>query len=228
MDSDYPLIALHLAGAVIAGGAIGLERTIHGHPAGFRTHALVSLGACLLIQMTLYEWRWLPGSPDSMGADLSRVAQGIMTGIGFLGAGVIFKEGLSIRGLTTAASIWVTAGIGILMGTGFYFPAILGTLLTLGILTLFQWVEERIPHQSYAQYHVSFDRNNVLTEHQVRNLLASHGFEIANMSYRLTQAGLLEYRMDIRTMTPGRASALAEELRALESVREFRISTTGN
>jgi putative Mg2+ transporter-C (MgtC) family protein len=229
MDSDYPVIMLHLVGALIAGGIIGLERTIHGHPAGFRTHALVSLGACLLIQMTLYEGHWLPGgTPDSMGPDSSRVAQGIMTGIGFLGAGVIFKEGLSIRGLTTAASIWVTAGIGILMGTGFYFPAILGTFLTLGILTLFQWVEDRIPHQSYAQYHVSFDRNNVMTEHQVRNLLAGHGFEIANMSYRITQAGLFEYRMDIRTTTLGRASALAEELRALESVREFRISTTGS
>jgi putative Mg2+ transporter-C (MgtC) family protein len=229
MDSDYPVIMLHLVGALIAGGIIGLERTINGHPAGFRTHALVSLGACLLIQMTFYEWKWLPGgSLDSIGADSSRVAQGIMTGIGFLGAGVIFKEGLSIRGLTTAASIWVTAGIGILMGTGFYFPAILGTFLTLGILTLFQWVEDRIPHQSYAQYHVSFDRNNVMTEHQVRNLLACHGFEIANMSYRITQAGLFEYRMDIRTTTPGNSSALAEELRTLESVREFRISTTGS
>ena len=229
MDSDYSVIALHLFGAVIAGGIIGLERTFHGHPAGFRTHALVCLGACLLMQMTLYEWRWLPGeSLGSMGADSSRVAQGIMTGIGFLGAGVIFKEGISVRGLTTAASIWVTAGIGILTGTGFYVPAFLGTVLTLGILTIFQLIENRIPHHSYAQYHVSFDRNNVMAEFTVRSMLADYGFEVANMSYRITQTGLFEYRMDIRTTTPSRAPALAEALRELESVREFRISTTGN
>ncbi|MBA2660167.1 MAG: MgtC/SapB family protein [Nitrosospira sp.] len=229
MDSDYSVIALHLAGAVIAGGLIGLERTFHGHPAGFRTHALVCLGACLLMLMTLFESKWLPGgSLGSMSADSSRMAQGIMTGIGFLGAGVIFKEGLSVRGLTTAASIWVTAGIGILTGIGFYLPVFLGTLLTLGILTIFQMIENRIPHQSYAQYHMSFDRNNVMAEHKVRSLLADYGFEIANMSYRITNAGLFEYRMDIRTTTPSRAPALAEELRGLESVREFRISTTGN
>lgn len=229
MGSDYPVIALHLVGAVIAGGVIGLERTLHGHPAGFRTHALVCLASSLLMLVTLYEWKWLPGLPlDSIRMDPTRIAQGIMTGIGFLGAGVIFKEGLSVRGLTTAASIWITAGIGILMGVGFYVPAIIGTMLTLGVLSLFQLIENKVPRQSYAQYHVSFDRNNVMGEHKVRELLADHGFEIANMSYRITQAGLFEYRMDIRTITPGRASALAEELRGLESVREFRISTTGN
>lgn len=229
MDSGYSVIALHLVVAVIAGGIIGLERTFHGHPAGFRTHALVCLASSLLMLMTLYEWKWLSGIPlDTLGADSSRVAQGIMTGIGFLGAGVIFKEGLSIRGLTTAASIWITAGLGILIGTGFYFPAALGTLLTLGILTLFQKIEKRIPQQSYAQYHVSFDRNNVMAEHKVRNLLANHGFETVNMSYRITRTGLFEYRMDIRTTTSSRASALAVELRELESVREFRLSTTGN
>ena len=142
MDSDYSVIALHLIGAVIAGGMIGLERTFHGHPAGFRTHALVCLGACLLMLMALFESKWLPGgSLGSMSADSSRMAQGIMTGIGFLGAGVIFKEGLSVRGLTTAASIWVTAGIGILTGIGFYLPAFLGTLFTLGILTIFQMID---------------------------------------------------------------------------------------
>lgn len=229
MNAEYSIITLHLIGALIAGGAIGFERSLHGHPAGFRTHALVCLASSLLMLVALYEWKWLPGMPPgSVRTDPTRMAQGIMTGIGFLGAGVIFKEGLTIRGLTTAASIWITAGIGILMGVGFYFPAIAGTILALGILTLFQLIEDRVPLQSYAQYHVAFDRNNVMPEEEVKSILSNHGFTIANTSYRITQAGLFEYRMDIRTTSPGSASALAEELRTLETVREFRISASGS
>jgi putative Mg2+ transporter-C (MgtC) family protein len=230
MNPDYLIIIIHLVGAVIAGGVIGIERSLHGHPAGFRTHTLVCLASSLLMLVTLYQGKWLPPDMllDSIRTDPTRMAQGIMTGIGFLGAGVIFKEGLSVRGLTTAASIWITAAIGILMGIGFYFPAILGTILTLGILYLFQLIEDRAPLPLYAQYHVSFDRNHVMPEHQVKQLLSDHGFEIANTSYRITQAGLFEYRMDIRTTNLGRASGLAEALRELESVREFRISTTGD
>lgn len=230
MNADDSIIALHLVGALIAGGVIGLERTFQGHPAGFRTHTLVCLASSMLMLMILYEWKWLPAgiSLESIRIDPTRMAQGIMTGIGFLGAGVIFKEGLSVRGLTTAASIWITAAIGILLGIGFYFPAILATLLTLGTLALFRLLEVKLPRQSYAQYHISFDRNNVMPENQVRKLLDDHGFKIENMSYRITQAGLFEYRMDIRTMNPDRASTLAEILRKTESVREFRISTTGS
>ena len=79
------------------------------------------------------------------------MAQGIMTGIGFLGAGVIFKEGLTVRGLTTAASIWITAAIGILAGIGFYFPVIVATVLTLGTLSVFRWIEAKMPVQFYAR-----------------------------------------------------------------------------
>jgi putative Mg2+ transporter-C (MgtC) family protein len=229
MNADELTIALHLVGALVAGGVIGIERSFHGHQAGFRTYALVCLASSLLMLISLYEWKWLPGiSLNSVRTDPTRIVQGIMTGIGFLGAGVIFKEGLSVRGLTTAASIWITAVIGILLGIGFYFPAILATLLTLGTLSLFRLLEDRLPRQKYAQYHVSFDRDNVMPENQVKKLLTDHGFEIANMSYRITQTGLFEYRMDIRTIDAGRTSILAEILRKTESVREFRISTTGN
>lgn len=228
--SDYPIIALNLVSSLTAGAVIGLERTIHGHPAGFRTHTLVCLASSLLMLMTSYQSHWLHGAPaGSIGADTSRVAQGIMTGVGFIGAGVIFKEGMTIRGLTTAASIWITAATGILLGLGFYVPALLGTGFTLGVLTLFNSIERRLPRESYAQYHVSFDRNNIMPEAQVRRLVTEHGFEIANMSYRITQAGLFEYRMDIRTTRdPDRTADLAETLRKSEMVREFRLSTTGN
>ncbi len=129
----------HLLTALAAGALIGLERSYHGRPAGFRTHTLVCIASSALMLIPLYQGRWFHGwVSGSVTVDPTRMAQGIMTGIGFLGAGVIFKEGLTVRGLTTAASIWITAAIGILAGIGFYFPLIVATVLTLGTLSVFR------------------------------------------------------------------------------------------
>ncbi|MFO1196505.1 MAG: MgtC/SapB family protein [Burkholderiaceae bacterium] len=230
MDSDLVTITAHLVGALVAGGAIGLERSHHGRPAGFRTHTLVCVASSLLMLVTLYQSKWLPGVPlDTIRTDPTRMAQGIMTGIGFLGAGVIFKDGLSVRGLTTAASIWITAAIGILIGIGFYYPAALATVLTLGILSAFRWLEARLPSHSYARHVLRFDRADVMSEDEIRALLAQHGFSIANMSYRATEDGTsFEYRMTIGSIDPGANARLADDLRALPRVRAFRISPTGD
>jgi putative Mg2+ transporter-C (MgtC) family protein len=179
--------------------------------------------------LAVYQSSWLPATDqETFRTDPTRMAQGIMTGIGFLGAGVIFKEGLSIRGLTTAASIWITAAIGILIGVGFYFPAVLATALTLGTLSLFRWIEAKMPTQSYAHHYVRFDRNGAMSEDELRELLKGQGFAIANMSYRITDNDSFEYRMVIRTADPANTSRLADMLRQLDSVREFRISPTGD
>ena len=215
------LFTAHLLGALILGGAIGLERTLHGHPAGFRTHSLVCVASSLLMLVTYYQGDWpsLAGL-DTVRTDPIRMAQGIMTGIGFLGAGAIFREGLTVRGLTTAASIWI------LVGTGLYFPSLLATLITLGVLSLFRTVESRIPSQSYALHHLRFDRDDVMTEEEVRDLLRAHGFDIPNMGYRVNEAGHFEYRMVIRTSDARNLSRLAAVLRDNPSVRGFRISRT--
>ena len=108
MGHDELVIIGRLTGALIIGAMIGFERSFHGRPAGFRTHALVCLASALLMLVTVYQLHWMTEVPiDTIRADPTRMAQGIMTGIGFLGAGVIFKEGLTVRGLTTAASIWI-------------------------------------------------------------------------------------------------------------------------
>src|SRR5437879_7362961 len=121
MSHDDLVIIVRVAGALVIGAMIGFERTFHGRPAGFRTHALVCVASSLLMLVTVYQNQWMTVLPlDAIRTDPTRMAQGIMTGIGFLGAGVIFKEGLTVRGLTTAASIWVTAAIGIILGIGFF------------------------------------------------------------------------------------------------------------
>jgi putative Mg2+ transporter-C (MgtC) family protein len=229
-DSVHVDIALRLGVALLVGALIGLERSYHGRPAGFRTHTLVCLSTSLLMLVTVYETRWFPGvAQGRIALDPTRMAQGIMTGIGFLGAGAIMREGLSVRGLTTAASIWITAAIGILVGIGFYFPAMLATALTLGILSIFRWIESRIPAQFYAHFVVRFARGEAMPEPEMRRLLAEHRFTVANLNYRLDiDENFFEYRMVIRTNRAYHATRLTETLGKLNSVKEFRISPTGD
>lgn len=230
-QQHYLEIAMHVGAAWAAGSLIGLERSFHGRPAGFRTHALVCLASALLMVVTAYQWDWLGTNipMETVRTDPTRIAQGIMTGIGFLGAGVIFKEGLTVRGLTTAASIWITAAIGILFGVGFFYPATLATLATLGTLTVFRYIEDRIPSHIFGQLILRFSEEQILPETEVVSLIEKQDFSIANMSYRLDrEAGFFEYRMMIRTTSKHAFGDLAGELRKRTDLIEFRISPTGD
>jgi putative Mg2+ transporter-C (MgtC) family protein len=230
MHNEYYDISIRLVIALVIGAMIGLERSYHGRPAGFRTHTLVCVASSLLMLVTVYEGQWFtPQSMQRVVVDPTRMAQGIMTGIGFLGAGVIMKEGLSVRGLTTAASIWITAAIGILTGIGFYFPAAVATALTLGTLSMFRWIEARMPAHYYAHYMVRFGKNSAMPVTQLRQLVAEHGFSIANLSYYKTAEGqYLEYRMVIRTRDLDNQRRLSETLSGLDKVVEFQIAPTGD
>jgi putative Mg2+ transporter-C (MgtC) family protein len=227
---DEIVITLRVFGAVLIGGMIGMERTFHGRPAGFRTHALVCVASSLLMIVTVYQGQWVhPLAVGNVQTDPTRMAQGIMTGIGFLGAGVIFKEGLTVRGLTTAASIWVTAAIGILVGVGFYLAATLGAIATLLILSVFRYIEGKVPSEFYAHHMLAFPRDGVMPEDEMRKMLAQHGFSIANLASRLTDGGKqFEYRMVLRSRDPKSAESLSQYLRRQPQVIEFRISPTGD
>ena len=222
-------IVVHLVASVLAGGLIGIERSYHGRPAGFRTHTLVCLASSLLMLLTLYESTWNAAArPETVRLDPTRMAQGIMTGIGFLGAGVIFKEGLTVRGLTTAASIWITAAIGVLVGVGFYFPAVVATALTLGTLALFRMIERRMPSSQFAYHALRFEAGHAMDEARLRELMSEQGFTIANLSWRLEGGREMEYRMMLRTVDAANFGRLAHRLQALPGVAEFRVSPTGD
>jgi putative Mg2+ transporter-C (MgtC) family protein len=225
---EYFEIVFRLLAALVAGGLVGLERSHRGRPAGFRTHALVCLASSLLMLVTVYETHWFPQtSAGRVTLDPTRMAQGIMTGIGFVGAGAIIKEGFTVRGLTTAASIWVTAAIGILTGIGFYFAAVVGTVLALGTLSLFRWIEARMPTESYANFAVRFSREAVMPEAALRQLVTEHGFSLHNLSYRLYgDLGQFEYRMVLRTLAPANLQRLSDVLSRNKTVLEYRIAPT--
>lgn len=227
MGAETKVILAHLLTALVAGGLIGLERSYHGRPAGFRTHALVCIASSALMLVTVYQEQWFPR--EEVTIDPTRMAQGIMTGIGFLGAGVIFQEGLTVRGLTTAASIWITAAIGILAGIGLYFPLIVATVLTLGTLSVFRWIEDRMPAEFYAQLEVKFPPGSTMSEDELRRFIADQGFSIANINYRYSaEAGFFEYGMMIRARDPGNVRRLSEALRKTAAVHEFQLSPMGD
>ena len=134
--SDLPDFALPLLAAIVAGGLIGFEREWRGRAAGFRTHILVCLASALLMEAAVSQgaWRFDALAGTEIVSDPTRMAHGVLTGIGFLCAGVIFRAGFSIHGLTTAASLWMTSAIGLLFGAGLFSLAATGTVLTVVIL----------------------------------------------------------------------------------------------
>lgn len=131
------ILVARLALAALMGAFIGLEREAHGRPAGLRTHTLVALGSCLIMLISVYAF------PDSSVRDPARLAAQVVSGIGFLGAGTILREGASIRGLTTAATLWVVAGIGLAIGSGFYLGGVITTIVSVFTLVFLNNIEKK-------------------------------------------------------------------------------------
>lgn len=133
-------VIFRLSAATLAGFFIGLEREKQNQPAGLRTHMVLALGACLIMVLSLYIP--LAFSKQYTMSDPARLAAQVISGIGFLGAGAIFRYGFNIKGLTTAAAIWTTSGIGLAFGAGFYFLGTLSTILLIIILYVFDRIED--------------------------------------------------------------------------------------
>lgn len=164
-------ILLRLLCAMFIGAVIGTERELTHRPAGMRTHMLVALGACVVMitsQMIFHQYCAFGATPDP-----ARLSAQVITGVGFLGAGTIMREGPSIKGLTTAASIWAVACLGIAVGGGYYVLGIVGTVGTITILVLFEWLQEKLMHQHYALYMFSVSCSDVVSTLERINKLAA-------------------------------------------------------
>jgi len=226
MQAIYMDSLVKLLLALVAGGLIGLERSYNGRPAGFRTHTLVCMSSSLLMLLTVHQIQLLPDIPiDTVRIDPTRMAQGIMTGIGFLGAGVIMKEKLTIRGLTTAASIWITAAIGILLGTGFYSAAGIATLLTVGTLSTFRYIESALPSIHYGRLQVRMPSKKALPEDRLSSLIRKNKFSSSSPTYTLLKNGsVIEYEMTVWTRDKRNYRILAETLTQESGIEEFHLT----
>lgn len=198
--------------AVAAGSLVGVERYHRGHPAGMRTFALVSLTAALLtVSLASGPYSYLMGSSENGG---SRVVQGILAGIGFIGAGVIVREGLSVRGLTSAACMWAVSAIGILIGAGEILLGFIGAVFVLTILVLFRWLDRFIPRRSYALIHAKFSKEAVPDEKALTEQLQGFGFTVLSLAFKGAKSGALEIRASI--WAPGKTAAAARTSLALD------------
>ncbi len=180
MVESYEIILKLLLGTLL-GGIIGFERQTHGRAAGFRTQLLVCV-ACVLL-MIISENYYEKGSltPQVMRIDPTRIAAGAMTGVGFLGAGVILKTGLSIQGLTTAACIWIVSAIGLAIGAGQYFAGISGFTITFFSLWGLRIMEVRMPSLTYRYVTITTDDSG--DEKIVTLPFQKRGFRIVRMDY---------------------------------------------
>jgi putative Mg2+ transporter-C (MgtC) family protein len=218
--SEWEVIARAML-AAIGGGLIGVERSYRGRAAGMRTNALVGLGAALLVAVAIHApWIGMSGSGDP-----TRVIQGIVTGIGFLGAGVIIKDGFSVRGLTTAASVWVVAAIGVLFGGGLYVAGSVSTVIALVALDLLRRVENFIPVT--VQCEIGFPRQSAPDDRHVTDIVRRHGFRVTEMASRLDPAtNIVEFELVMWSKAEGAARALERDLRAHPEVASFRLTPT--
>lgn len=223
-------IALPLFVALAMGGLIGLERAFHGRPAGLRTHSLVCVSSSLLMLLTYYQIQLLPNVPiETIRIDPTRMAQGIMTGIGFLGAGVIMKDKLTIRGLTTAGSIWMTASIGILVGMRFYVASLIATAITLTVLSVFSRIEAKLPSRRFGRVVLRFKTSDETMHEDIDALIKEHNIDSYHPSYHLVDEGrIFEYRFTIFTNDLQNFRKLAESLKTVDRLVEFSLTPSGD
>ena len=223
-DLSIELI-ISLIMASVLGGIIGFEREVHGRPAGFRTHLLVALGACLFVQTSVFFYRQFGNFSglQPVGVDPGRVAAQVVTGIGFLGAGAIIRSGESVRGLTTAACLWVVAAVGVACGVGMYGAALVVTLLAVMSLLLLKKVENYIKKDVYLTIRVwSADHAGVLP--QLEQVLKKCQVELLDVSVeRDVAAGLVHYELETRHRSSEASCVIVEEFGAIEGVRKVSV-----
>ncbi|BAS27595.1 MgtC/SapB family protein [Limnochorda pilosa] len=220
MLAEWELM-VRLGLAAVLGGLVGLERESHGRPAGFRTHLLVALGSALVMLVSVYPFERFRGLGFSV--DPTRIAAQVVSGIGFLGAGTILREGANVRGLTTAASLWVVAGIGLAVGSGYYLGALLTTALVVIALFWLNRLEFRFIRTDHAVVAVRIlDSPGRLAA--VSGVMARHGLNIRGVE--IEQEDDQHARLILTVHNHGRVPRLEllEELQRLEGVErtEFR------
>jgi putative Mg2+ transporter-C (MgtC) family protein len=223
---DTPLqLAMPILGALVAGGAIGFEREYRARPAGLRTHMLVALASALLMLGAVHQITWLEGAPNEVvRIDPVRMAHGILTGVGFLCGGVIFQQGASVHGLTTAASLWITSAIGTLFGVGLYELAIGGTVLSLVVLSSARWLDRHMPQKNFAEITVRSRREALIDEPELRRLLEGFDLEGARICQKLADGGaVFELSGPFSGRGVLRLDALSDVLRRDPRVLEFDI-----
>ncbi len=213
---------LRMALAVAAGLLIGLERQRHYQPAGLRTHMALALGSCLMTLASIY----IPLEFRSLfpGADPGRLSAQVISGIGFLGAGAIFRYGFNVRGLTTAASLWTTAGIGLTFGAGFYLLGGIATVMLILILQGFEIIEDRLVEPKNLRILTIVFRSEQMEAKRVIGTVKSFNVDIRQTSItEFMEDQTVEIRMSCRLDEDFSIRTLFESIKDLGGIKTLRI-----
>lgn len=226
------IIFANLMGALLLGLLVGYERSFHGRAAGMRTYGLVCMASAALTVIAGYPGYWYGGHASMPGVDPTRIIQGIVTGVGFLGAGVIMKEGFNISGLTTAASIWASSTIGVMVGIGFYGAAILLALLSVACMMWVSRLEGWLPSHKALAITLRFKKDFIPQEQALRDAARRWGFDIAGGSLSVThQGGQSEWHFVAIALSRDSGipiPELARELALLEGIENFAVTPARN
>ena len=220
----WPEYTLPIIGSVISAGLIGLEREHRGRAAGVRTHLLLGLASTLLMLAAVHQVRWMAGTPEGViRIDPVRMAHGVLTGIGFLCGGVIFREGLSVRGLTSAVSLWTTASLGILFGVGLYGLGAVGTIATLIVLAGLRLIEDHLPRRRYVDIVVRY-KDSGASQQDLAAQLGALGLLPELVSHRRLDDGAAELSGSFRSNRSIDGQAIADRLVADPRVAAFDVA----
>jgi putative Mg2+ transporter-C (MgtC) family protein len=218
----------HLLAALILGILVGYERTYKGRAAGMRVYGLVCMASAALTVFVGYARFWYGGSTPEVSADPTRLVQGIVSGIGFLCAGVIMKDGLTISGLTTAASIWAVAAIGVLLGVGFYGVAVLLAVFCMLSMSLLRDVEAKLPGRTTLDVSLTFRVGTPPSFEQLAAAAEARGYQLLRESLTITFADQSSvWRFGAVALDRSRAASpalLAQELSNWDGVAGFAIA----
>ncbi len=220
--TEIPLqeIFLRLAAALVAGGAIGFERERDSQPAGLRTHMIVSLGAALVMILSIN----MAITFHELDADPARLAAQVVSGIGFLGAGAILRFGFNVKGLTTASTLWTTAMIGMALGYGYYLVSLFAVIIIIVVLTLVERFEKKFVRVNVIRTVMIEvrDREGIIRE--VRKTISKHADAVMAFNVQKSVKNKL-LRMEIvaRFNRSEKLEDLMEIISAIESVRSIKI-----
>jgi len=227
------IIFFNLLGALLLGLVVGYERSYHGRAAGMRTYGLVCLASAALTVIVGYPELWFGGHGQvPSNPDVTRVIQGIVTGVGFLGAGVIIKEGFTISGLTTAASIWTASAIGVLVGVGFYAAAMLLSVMSALVMMWVSKIETWLPSRHAIAVELSFCQGCTPNEEELSRAMLKLSYEIAKGSLVIgSNNNKQEWRFSAIALLKNpnySIPAVSQHLSKLNGVESFQLSFARN
>ena len=224
VDSMLVETIVRLLLAVVIGALIGMEREISNQPAGFRTHILVAIGAAVVTMVGYYSVYNYQGIAN---IDPNRLAAQVINGVGFLGAGTIMKEGVTVRGVTTAAGIWSVACLGIAAGAGYYILAFIGLSTNLLVLLFYKVLRNRIRSGIYPKYRIELECKNTTKILQgIRNHIKTSDGIIQNIKAKETNNEMISLSLSIQFLHTSRVikpEQIFETIANIKGINNLKI-----